>query len=68
MGGMWRHYRKSHAGQHDYSTRVQETGKHVAKVSDMKKLHLEVGGKESAIVADDADLALTSKKCLKASL
>jgi glyceraldehyde-3-phosphate dehydrogenase [NAD(P)+] len=45
-----------------------ETGKHVAKVSDMKKLHLELGGKGSAVVADDADLALASKKILEGAL
>jgi glyceraldehyde-3-phosphate dehydrogenase [NAD(P)+] len=45
-----------------------ETGKHVAKVSDMKKLHLELGGKGSAVVADDADIALASKKILEGAL
>ena len=45
-----------------------ETGKHVAKVSDMKKLHLELGGKGSAVVADDADLKLASKKVLEGAL
>lgn len=45
-----------------------ETGKHVAKVSDMKKLHLELGGKGSAVVADDADIKLASKKILEGAL
>jgi glyceraldehyde-3-phosphate dehydrogenase [NAD(P)+] len=45
-----------------------ETGKHVAKVSDMKKLHLELGGKGSAVVAEDADLSLASKKILEGAL
>ena len=45
-----------------------ETGKHVAKVSDMKKLHLELGGKGSAVVADDADIYLASKKILEGAL
>ena len=45
-----------------------ETGKHIARMSDMKKLHLELGGKGSAVVADDADLALASKKILEGAL
>jgi acyl-CoA reductase-like NAD-dependent aldehyde dehydrogenase len=45
-----------------------ETGKHIARMSDMKKLHLELGGKGSAVVAEDADLTLASKKILEGAL
>jgi glyceraldehyde-3-phosphate dehydrogenase [NAD(P)+] len=45
-----------------------ETGKHVAKLVGMKKMHLELGGKGSAIVAADADLALAAKKVVEGSL
>ncbi len=45
-----------------------ETGKHVARMSEMKKLHLELGGKGSAVVADDADISLASKKILEGAL
>ncbi len=31
-------------------------GKHIAKIAGMKKLHLELGGKASAIVFEDADI------------
>jgi len=45
-----------------------ETGKHIARMSEMKKLHLELGGKGAAVVADDADIALASKKILEGAL
>ncbi|HYB45689.1 MAG TPA: aldehyde dehydrogenase family protein [Nitrososphaerales archaeon] len=45
-----------------------ETGKHVAKLVGMKKMHLELGGKGSAIVAADADLSLAAKKVSEGSL
>lgn len=45
-----------------------ETGKHVAHISDMKKLHLELGGKGAAVVADDANISLASKKVLEGAL
>ena len=45
-----------------------ETGKHVAKIVGMKKMHLELGGKGSAIVAADADLGLAAKKVAEGSL
>lgn len=45
-----------------------ETGKHIAKMSEMKKLHLELGGKGAAVVADDADISLASKKILEGAL
>jgi len=45
-----------------------ETGKHVAKLVGMKRMHLELGGKGSAIVAADADLPLAAKKVAEGSL
>ena len=45
-----------------------ETGKHVAKLVGMKRMHLELGGKGSAVVAADADLALAAKKVAEGSL
>jgi glyceraldehyde-3-phosphate dehydrogenase [NAD(P)+] len=45
-----------------------ETGKYVAKVAGMKRLHLELGGKGSAIVASDCDIPLAAKKVLEGSL
>jgi acyl-CoA reductase-like NAD-dependent aldehyde dehydrogenase len=45
-----------------------KTGKHVAEICDMKKLHLELGGKGTAIIAPDADLKLAARKVLEGSL
>lgn len=45
-----------------------ETGKRVARMAGMKKLHLELGGKGAALVAADADLALASRKILEGAL
>ncbi|MDV3277261.1 MAG: aldehyde dehydrogenase family protein [Nitrososphaerales archaeon] len=45
-----------------------ETGKHIAKLVGMKKMHLELGGKGCAIVAADADITLAAKKVLEGSL
>ncbi len=45
-----------------------ETGKHIAKLVGMKKMHLELGGKGCAIVASDADIGLAAKKVLEGSL
>jgi acyl-CoA reductase-like NAD-dependent aldehyde dehydrogenase len=45
-----------------------ETGKQVAKLVGMKRMHLELGGKGSAIVASDADVSLAAKKVLEGSL
>jgi acyl-CoA reductase-like NAD-dependent aldehyde dehydrogenase len=45
-----------------------ETGQNIAKLASMKRLHLELGGKGSAIVASDADLDLAAKKVLEGSL
>lgn len=44
-----------------------ETGQNVAKLASMKRLHLELGGKGSAIVASDSDLGLAAKKVLEGS-
>jgi len=40
-------------------TGSSETGKNLAKVAGMKPLLLELGGKDAAIVLDDADLNIT---------
>ncbi|NHJ22542.1 MAG: NADP-dependent glyceraldehyde-3-phosphate dehydrogenase [Candidatus Lokiarchaeota archaeon] len=42
-------------------TGSSETGKHLASVAGMKPLLLELGGKDAAIVLNDADLELTTK-------
>jgi glyceraldehyde-3-phosphate dehydrogenase [NAD(P)+] len=44
------------------------TGKHIASVANMKRMHLELGGKAAAIVAPDADLTLAAKKVVEGSL
>ncbi|MFX1366525.1 MAG: NADP-dependent glyceraldehyde-3-phosphate dehydrogenase [Promethearchaeota archaeon] len=41
-------------------TGSSETGKHLASVAGMKPLLLELGGKDAAIILDDADLELTA--------
>ncbi|MEJ2293426.1 MAG: NADP-dependent glyceraldehyde-3-phosphate dehydrogenase [Candidatus Lokiarchaeota archaeon] len=41
-------------------TGSSETGKHIASVAGMKPLLLELGGKDAAIVLDDANLELTA--------
>jgi glyceraldehyde-3-phosphate dehydrogenase (NADP+) len=46
-------------------TGSSNTGKHLAKVAGMKPLLLELGGKDAAIVLDDADLELTIKAIIK---
>ena len=43
-------------------------GKHIAQVAGLKKIHLELGGKGTAIILDDADLDLAAKECVKGSL
>jgi len=45
-----------------------ETGKRLAYVAGMKKIHLELGGKSPALVLEDADLDLTVKECLSGAL
>ena len=42
-------------------TGSSETGKNLAKVAGMKPLLLELGGKDAAIVLDDADMEITTK-------
>ena len=42
-------------------TGSSETGKNLAKVAGMKPLLLELGGKDAAIVLDDADIEITTK-------
>ncbi len=45
-----------------------EVGKHISQVAGLKKIHLELGGKGTAIVLDDADIDLAAKECVKGSL
>jgi acyl-CoA reductase-like NAD-dependent aldehyde dehydrogenase len=45
-----------------------DTGIRVAKLAGMKRLHLELGGKGSAVIAKDADIILASRKVLEGSL
>ena len=45
-----------------------ETGRHIASIAGIKKLHLELGGKAYAIVLKDADLNLAAKKIVAGSL
>ena len=40
------------------------TGKGIAQMASMKKLHLELGGKGYALVLEDADLDLAAQKCV----
>ena len=42
-------------------TGSSETGKRLAKTAGMKPLLLELGGKDAAIVLDDADIEITTK-------
>lgn len=46
-------------------TGSSETGKNLAKVAGMKPLLLELGGKDAAIVLDDANLELTVANIVK---
>ncbi|MDG6927358.1 MAG: aldehyde dehydrogenase family protein [Nitrososphaerota archaeon] len=45
-----------------------ETGRNIASVAGIKKLHMELGGKAYAIVLKDADLGLAAKKIVSGSL
>jgi len=45
-----------------------EVGKRLARVAGLKILHMELGGKGSAIVLADADLDLAAKESVKGSL
>ena len=40
-------------------------GKHIASISGMKPLMMELGGKDGVIVLDDADLDLAVKECVQ---
>lgn len=42
-----------------------EVGEHIVKTGGIKAYHLELGGKDPAIVLDDADLELSSEKIVK---
>ncbi|KPU62782.1 aldehyde dehydrogenase [Thermococcus sp. EP1] len=42
-----------------------EVGEHIIKTGGIKAYHLELGGKDPAIVLDDADLELASEKIIK---
>lgn len=42
-----------------------EVGEHIVKTGGIKAYHLELGGKDPAIVLDDADLELASEKIVK---
>jgi glyceraldehyde-3-phosphate dehydrogenase [NAD(P)+] len=44
-----------------------ETGRRVAQLAGMKRLHLELGGKGAAIIAPDADLKFAARKVLEGS-
>ncbi|MEM0123228.1 MAG: aldehyde dehydrogenase family protein [Conexivisphaerales archaeon] len=45
-----------------------ETGRHIASIAGIKKMHLELGGKAYAIVLKDAELGLATKKIVAGSL
>lgn len=42
-----------------------DVGEHIVKTGGIKAYHLELGGKDPAIVLDDADLELASEKIVK---
>lgn len=42
-----------------------EVGEHIIRTGGIKAYHLELGGKDPAIVLDDADLELASEKIIK---
>lgn len=44
-----------------------QVGKHISSIAGLKKTHLELGGKASAIVLEDANLDLAAKECVKGS-
>ncbi len=45
-----------------------EVGKNLTKISGIKKIHLELGGKGAAIILNDADLPAAASKTLAGSL
>ncbi len=42
-------------------------GKHISEIAGLKKLHMELGGKGTAIILEDADLDLAAKECVAGS-
>lgn len=42
-----------------------DVGRHISKITEMVPLLLELGGKDAAIVLDDADLELTAKEIVE---
>lgn len=44
-----------------------EIGKHIARIAELKRLHLELGGKAPAVVLEDADLKLAAEKIIAGS-
>ncbi len=49
-------------------TGSSDAGKRIAAVAGMKKLHLELGGKASAIVLEDCNLSQAVSECVTGSL
>ncbi len=45
-----------------------EVGKHIMTISGLKKTHMELGGKGTAVILEDADIDLAAKECVKGSL
>lgn len=45
-------------------TGSSSVGHQIAKIAELQKLHLELGGKSPAIVLSDADLDLAAKQCI----
>jgi glyceraldehyde-3-phosphate dehydrogenase [NAD(P)+] len=43
-------------------------GRRISKMAEMKRLHLELGGKAYALVLEDADLDLAAERCVWGSL
>ncbi|MGC8730424.1 MAG: aldehyde dehydrogenase family protein [Candidatus Micrarchaeia archaeon] len=50
------------------ATGSTSTGLHIAEIAGIKKLHLELGGKGTAIVDSDADIELAASKILEGAL
>jgi len=43
------------------------TGRRISRMAEMKRLHLELGGKAYALVLEDADLDLAAERCVQGS-
>jgi acyl-CoA reductase-like NAD-dependent aldehyde dehydrogenase len=43
-------------------------GRHISSIGGLKRMHMELGGKGTAIVLEDADLELAAKEIVKGSL